>query len=278
MTNYRDLTKAEAEAALREFLDERESALRLLKERLAGDGLEPARLLDGTPESLAPLWRWLLSRLTSADAPGATDPMSVQRSAWPSWERYTTEQELVLSLESLTLLDGLVSYLAAVVRSNAPPARWEIARHRVKRYQFNNHPVLVSGKGDVHHFLPELAAVDARAALLGVRESPHDTMAMYAREIIQQLNEAEGTPAKPPASEPLVEVEDLRNQPGEYDFEIGLSDELAHTRSADVDELVHALLREDGVKEVLREDRDMILVRAPSWSTDALETWILRRV
>lgn len=278
MTNYRDLTKTEAAAALQEFLDERASALSRLRERLVADGQGPAALLDGTPESLVPLWRWVLSRLTVVDAPGATDPASVPREAWPSWERYTTEKERTLSLESLTLLDGLVSYLAAVVRDRAPRARWEIARHRIKRYQFNNHPVLVSGTGEIHHFLPELLAVDARAALRGARESPDDTVAEYARELIAQLNEGESVAAGMTEPEPAFEIEDVRDEPGGYDFEIGLGDEIAHERSADVDRLVRELSGEDGIHEVLRDDRELILVQAPSWSIDALQTWIAQRI
>ncbi|KRE50928.1 hypothetical protein ASG92_26260 [Arthrobacter sp. Soil736] len=277
MTNYRDLTKPEAAAALQEFLDEREPALARLRELLVADGQDPAALLDGTPESFVPLWRWLLSRLNGPDAPGATDPASMGRLAWPSWERYTTEEEGVLSFESLTLLDGLVSYLAAVVKDRAPAARWEIARSPIKRYVHNNHPVLVSGAGEKHNFLPGLPMAHACGALLGVRESPEDAIAVYARRLIEQLNEAEGVTAEPLKPEPLVEVEDIRDEAGGYDFEIGLGEELAHERSADVDRLVRDLSREDGVKKVLREDRDMILVRAPSWSSDTLQAWILRR-
>lgn len=62
------------------------------------------------------------------------------------------------------------------------------------------------------------------------------------------------------------------------DLEIGLSDETAHGRSADVDRLVRGLSGEDGVNKALREDRDMIPVRAPSWSIEALEGWLLRRL
>jgi len=171
-----------------------------------------------------------------------------------------------------------VSYLAAVVRNRAPLARWEIARDRHKRYAYNNHPVLVSGKGEIHNFLPGLPVVYARTTLRGTRESPDDEMAEYARRLVEHLNEAEGGTAEEMEPEPLFEVEDVRDEPGGYDFEIGLSDEIAHERSAKVDRLVRKLSREDGVNEVLREDREIILVRAPSWSTDALETWFARRV
>lgn len=278
MTNYRNLTAAGAAAALQEFLDERGLALERLRERLMADGQDPAGLLDGTPESLVPLWRWVLSRLAGPDAPGATDPAAVPREAWPSWERYTTEEEPTLSLESLTLLDGLVSYLAAIVQDRAPLARWETARHPVKRYAYNNHPVLVSGTGGSHNFLPEVLMVDACGALLGVRESPEDAMAVYARELIEQLNEAGGGTAEATVVEPAFEIEDVRDEPGGYDFEIGLGDEIAHERSAYIDRMVLELSGEDGIHEVLREDRELILIRAPSWSSDALQTWIAQRI
>ena len=278
MTNYRDLTKTEAAAALQEFLDERGPALERLRERLVADGQDPAALLDGTPESLVPLWRWLLSRLTSLDTSGATDPASVPRESWPSWERYTTEEEPTLSLDSLILLDGLVSYLAAVVRKRVPLARWEIARDRHKRYQFNNHPVLVRGTGEIHNFLPDRIWISAGASLRGVRESPEDVMAVYARRLIEQLNGSDGGAAEPMVPEPAFEIEDVRDEPGGYDFEIGLGDEIAHERSADVDRLVRELSREDGIHEVFREDRELVLVRAPSWSIDALQRWMARRI
>ena len=84
MTNYLNLSKAQAAAALQEYLDERGPALERLRERLADDGQDPTVVLDGTPESLVPMWRWMLPRLTRVDDPGATDPASVPRERWPS--------------------------------------------------------------------------------------------------------------------------------------------------------------------------------------------------
>lgn len=279
MTNYRNLTKAQAATALQEFLDERGPALTRLREALVADGQDPAALLDGTVDSLVPLWRWTLSRLTWPDAPGATDPATVPREMWPSWERYTTEEEWVLSLESLTLLDGLVSYLVSVVGDRAPAARWDIARDRNKRYVYNNHPVLVSGTGENHNFLPEIPVVAARADLRGIRKSTDDKIAAYAQAVIDELNQGDSNAGEETVEpEPLVEIDDIRDEPGDYDFEIGLSDELAHPRSAEIDRLIRKLSSEDGVKDVLREDRDLILVRAPSWSADALRTWITRHI
>ncbi|HET9349630.1 MAG TPA: hypothetical protein VFO13_10860 [Arthrobacter sp.] len=278
MTNYLDLSKAKAAAALQEFLDERGPALERLREQLVADGQDPAALLDGTPESLVPLWRWMLSRFTSLDTPGATDPGSVPRQAWPSWERYTFEEEPTLSVESLTLLDGLVSYVAAVVQERAPLARWEVVRHPIKRYAYNNHPVLVSGKGEDHNFLPGVPTVDARAALNGVRESPDDRMADYTLRLIERLNGPTEVTDAPMEEEPPFEIEEVRDEPGGIDFEIGLSDEIAHVYSLKVDGLVRKLARQDGILEAVREDRELILVRAPSWSAETLELWLAPRL
>lgn len=226
----------------------------------------------------------MLSRLTTPDAPGAADPASVPQEVWPSWERYTLEEENVLSLESLTLLDGLVSYLAAVVLDRVPAARWEIARHRTKSYVDKNYPVLVSGTGENHNFLPAAPAGGSRGALPGVQERSDNWVARYAQFLIDDLNPTEEAIAPTEVVtvqaidlEPLFEVEETRDEPGGYDFEIGLSDELAHPRSDGVDRWVIERAGEDGVSEVYREDRKIIQVRARSWSVADLEAWVTRR-
>lgn len=276
--NYREMTPAQAAGALQEYLDERGPALVRLRERLVADGQDPAVVLDGTPESLVPLWRWMLSRFTRLDASGATDPASVPPEELPSWERYLPGKEPTLSLESLKLMDGLVSYLAEVVQERAPLARWDFASHRVKGYLLNKHPVLVSGAGEVHNFLPMIPLIDARGVLHGVREPSDEAMLDYARRLIDNLNgPGENTDALM-EPEPLFEVEDVRDEPGGYDFEIWLSDEIAHVWSLKVDWLVRRLFREEGIIEAYREDREVILVRAPSWSADALDAWFGRRL
>ena len=64
--------------------------------------------------------------------------------------------------------------------------------------------------------------------------------------------------------EPPFEIEEVRDEPGGIDFEIGESDEIAHVYSLKVDGLVRKLARQDGILEAVREDQELILVRAPS--------------
>lgn len=162
-----------------------------------------------------------------------------------------------------------MSYLAAAVRKRAPLVRWEMARDRHKRYHFNNHPVLVSGTGEVHNFLPDRLWISAGASLRGVRESPEDAMAVYARRLIEQLNEGDGRAAEPMVPGPAFEIEDVRDEPGGYDFEVGLGDEIAHERSVEVDRLIRELSREDGIHEVFREDRELVRARGGRQRWDA---------
>lgn len=77
------------------------------------------------------------------DRRGATDPASVSREAWSSWERYTGRRSG--SFESPALIDGLISYLATAVRDRASATRSDIARHPVRRHELNNQPILTSG-------------------------------------------------------------------------------------------------------------------------------------
>lgn len=231
-------------------------------------------MLDSTVDSLIPLWRWILSNLTQPDAPGATDTATVPWTDWPSWERFTREEEKVLSMESLHLLDGLVSYLAVVVQRYAPSARWEIAHHRIKRYHVNQHSVLTSGPGEAHIFLPVIAGM-ARGHLRGTFESPDDEIAKYAQAVIDRLNQEEAglTEEVTGEDEPLVEVEDLGDDPRRgRELEMALREDIAHERSRLLSRMGKELRHEDGARRVIREDREVFLV-ATSWSTEQLLGW-----
>ncbi len=273
---YLNMSKRQAMAAFQEYLDERGPALERLRGALTADGYDPDSLLDGTVESLIPLWRWIVSHLARRDALGATDPASVPRKEWPSWERHTREEETTLSFESLVLLDGLVSYLGVVIQTHAPTARWEIARHRIRRYVVNQHPVLVSGGGENHCFLPGVPQSHACGLLRGMSEVPDDTIANYARGTIDYLNAEGRTDEDPAADEPLAEVEDLGGDGLRgRELEVSLREDIAHEHSRVVDRLVRALAQQDGITKVLREDREVLLVATPGWTTGQLEDWVL---
>ncbi|WP_188538654.1 hypothetical protein [Kocuria dechangensis] len=91
MTNYRTMTKRQAAKALDEYLAERSAALDRLGAELAADGVDPEAMLDGTPDSLTPLWRWVATRIVGLeDAPAPVSPDAPAPPEWPSWARCTS--------------------------------------------------------------------------------------------------------------------------------------------------------------------------------------------
>jgi hypothetical protein len=264
MTLYREMTEAEAAAALEEFLRDRPPGLRRLTESLRADGHDPA-LLDGSPESLTPVWRWAKSQLALKDDPGHSEPPV--GAELPSWQRYSMGYEPMLSASSVQVLDGVISYLCEVLERAVPEAHWRVGLDRVKGYHWQNHPVLALGKAeaDPADFVPGRA----RAHLDGFKESPDDDLTVVARALAADLSgEGEGATAE---DEPLVEVDELEGE--EHDFELSVHDEIAHEHSATVDQLVEALARQAGVVEAFREDRERVLLRAPDWTAQRVDEW-----
>ena len=268
MLTYEKMNKQEAAAALHEFLDERPGALAHLTRYLAGHSEDTVRL-DGTVESLIPLWRWAKSVLTerTTEAAGADGP------AGPSWLRYSIGTEPTLSAESIAVLDGVISYLCRVVEQGAPEAQWRVGHHRIKSYMWQNHPMLAHNSEEVP--LPHLVPGLARGQASGERPSDDDKLARTAAGVIQRLNGTDEETAV--EDEPLVEVEDLGEDTLRgRELEVSLREDIAHEYSRQVDRLVKTLAKEDGITSVIRADREVLLVATPGWNTAQLQEWVTR--
>ncbi|MDR6415603.1 hypothetical protein [Pseudarthrobacter sulfonivorans] len=263
---YEDLTKQEAAAALKEFLAERDPALAGLRQRLGADGQE--HMLDGTVESLVQVWRWAKSRLLTQQ-PGQETPSG---GSTPTWLRHFLGTEPTLSPESLDLVDGLVSYFCRVVERGAPNAQWQVGYHRIKSYRWQNHPVLAADRGE--HQLAAMVAGIARGQASGGVPSDDGKLARAATAIIDLLNG--GGEEEAADDEPVVEVEELDDDPHRgREFEVALREDVAHEHSRTVDRLVKKLATEEGVTRAFREDREVLLVTAPTWDAGRLRDWVL---
>lgn len=273
MTSYHEMSKAEAAAALEEFLLERPPALRRLERRLYGDGIDPGPLLDGSTRSLTALWTWAREQLAArgGDAP--------QAGSWPSWLRHGSGPERLLSDDSIDLVHGLTSYLCRVVERGAPHAGWRVGHDQVRNYGDENRPVL--GLGREEFALGEYVAVAARRHVRGSRPDlqppglppitppEDDNLTVLARSLVTHLSGGGTLVAGSP--EPLVAA--ARASGGDDEWELALSDEVAFEHSGLVDEMVAALRQEPAIEDVSREDRETILLRASGWTQESLEAW-----
>lgn len=268
MLSYEKMNKQKAAAALHEFLEERPRALERLTRHLAEHSADTVKL-DGTVESLIPLWRWVKSVLTER----TTDTAESDASSIPSWLRYGIGTEPTLSPESIAIVDGAISYLCRVVEQGAPGAQWRVGYHRIKSYMWQNHPMLVHNNEEVP--LADLVPGLARGQASGRLPSDDDKLARMAAAVIERLN---GTDEETGAEdEPLIEVEDLGEDALRgRELEVSLREDIAHEYSRQVDRLVKTLAKEDGITRVIREDREILLVTTPSWHTAQLQEWVTR--
>jgi len=267
---YEKMKKREAAEALREFLDERPQALENLTRHLADHSVATVNL-DGTVESLTPLWRWVKSVLTERTAEALEEDASNN----PTWVRYDIGIEPTLSTESIAIIDGVISYLCRVVEQAAPQAQWGVGYNRIKSYIWQNHPVLTRDNEVIP--LPDLVPGLARGQASGRRPSEDDKLARMAAAVIEALN---GTEEETVAEdEPLVEVEDLgEDELRGRELEVSLREDIAHEYSREVDRLVKALAREEGISGAVREDREVLLVTTTSWNTEQLQQWVTRYI
>jgi hypothetical protein len=270
MTDYKGLDPAAAALALHEFLDERGPALERFRDSLVADGQDPDEVLDGTVESLRRVWPWVKSMLTGGGAGGGatTEPNAGNA---PSWLRYSLGNIPELSPASISIVDGLISYVCQVVQQSAPAARWRVGHLPVGSYVWQNHPVLaVSDTGWALGEMVQRSTHPTGGRIL----SPDAELALRIAAVIDNLNQIPGDAA---GDEPFIEVEDLGADPQRgRELELSLREDLAHRHTQVVDRMVRNLAKEDGITGVIREDREVVLVATATWQPARLHEWATR--
>lgn len=264
--HYMTMTRRQAAAAFEQHVAERPAALEHLRSELAADDHDPDALLDGTPESLTPLWRWVREHITATEYRARVEGEEPP-AWWPGWFTYLGRGPEWPD-RCVIILDGFVTYVEEVILRGAPSAYRAMCTDPIKRYWAQHHPSLTSPQRP--GFLSVVGNVNAHAGGAWKRQSePRDEQfTVYARAVIQELTHGR-EPADPPTPRPLVEV---TLEAGEFDAM--LRDDLAHDHSRKVDRMVRELRTEPGVRSAHREDREVLLVRAPDWSAADLERWL----
>lgn len=265
-TPYRLMTDEQAAAALEEFLTERSAALERLRAELTDHGMDPGALLDASPASLTPLWNWIAGRRVELAADPAAGVPVLPRAQWPSWARHSVTGVRVPSATMDILVDGLVSYLAVVIITGAPNARWGLGSPEDPRHHLHHHPVLIGNGHQV--FVPTLPLGGMLRLKRGERSLHATELEQYAAGVIADLRTG------PPA------LDGLQDSPVEVvaepeSFDVGVHPVVAERSSHLVDRMAHELAGLRGIDSVLRSAPDALQVRAPDWHADDLERWLL---
>ncbi len=264
-TPYRLMTVQQAFAALEEFLAERPAALERLRAELTDHGMDPNTLLDASPASLTPLWHWITGRRTELAANPAAGVPVLPREQWPSWARHSVTGVRVPSATMDVLVDGLVSYLAVVIITGAPNARWGLGSPGDPRHHLHHHPVLI-GRGH-QVYVPTLPLGGVLRLKRGEKSLHATELEQYAVGVITDLR-TNPHAVDSPQDSPV----DVVAEPASFD--IGVHADIAQRNSRLVERMAHELARLRGIDSVLRSAPDALQVHAPDWHADELEQWL----
>ncbi|MHC5560845.1 hypothetical protein [Kocuria sp. U4B] len=261
---YEDMSQAQAADALDEFLAERSPALEHLRTAGAAHGLDPDVLLEDTPESVGPVWEWISTRAAELGVDPRPLDQDPTRSSWPSWARHGMLVDPHPPAQTLALVDGFTSYLARIITTAIPVAKWRIGEHRLGNYPMLNYPVLTAAG---HHvFLPGIPLYSAYQSAHGRDPMSGTEMAAHTRRTLAALRGE--NPVADAVEDPLVTVV------AEVDcFDLGLRADLAADHPELVERMITELTDRDGVASVHRYGPDALVVDAPDWNETRLKLW-----
>ncbi|GEO96650.1 hypothetical protein [Kocuria turfanensis] len=262
---YEWMTVEEAADALHRYLAERAPALDRLREALARHGRDPKRVLNGSPESVAPLWQWLNTRFDQLGVAEQTLEEDPTRGTWPSWARHGKLVDPHPPAETIALVDGFVTYLGELLTAAVPGARWQAGEHRIAHHPLLNYPVLAAGRHQV--FLPAMPLYSAYQSAHGRDPMSGAEMLGHVHRTIAALRGE--SPAAATAGEPLVNVVAEVGC-----FDVGLRADLVEQHPEVVERLVAELADRDGVVSVHRYGPHALVVDVPDWDELRLQLWL----
>lgn len=267
-----ELPAAEARAILDRHVSGRAERLATFMAEVKRRG-GPADRLDGSIESLEPLWSWFLAehrprrwfggphRMPSS--PTADAVMRSGDSPW--WYDFHPLFAQEMGPYLAGLVTGLADYVFACAMRSRPDARWTLGKGRsMAHFQ---HPVLhIDGRGEIDYAIP-IALV--RLGLRGERNEEPNALRRWLEQWLgmDPAHEAElERLARPLAAYAVEAIDDSR-----FTHQVSFDDVISHRQGRRIARLVEALVAEPGVEEAVREDREIVLVRAPGLSATDLE-------
>lgn len=267
-----ELSPAEARAVLDRYVagqPERLAAFRAEVERRGG----PADRLDLSIGSLGPLWRWFLEEHRPRRWFGGPHRMpstpasdeQLRRSDPPWWYDHHPELGQILGPYLARLVTGLADYFFACAIHARPGSRWALGTGRT--YAYFQHPVLgLEGRGERDYANPLFAA------LQGLRGQANDDPDALQRLLERWLGMDPAYEAEMERlARPLAVYAVSAVERGRFTHEVAFDDVVAHRQERRIAGLVAGLEDEPAVEEAVHEDREVILVRAPTLSVSDLE-------
>jgi hypothetical protein len=263
---FSELPKSEARQIFEWFVSGREARTDAFVDevkRLGG----PAERLDRSIDSLEPLWKWYVARVRGpwwrramgGEARNAMNDEQMRAQDPPWWYDFHPKWGQQMGTRTARLASGLIDYYFAVAeRASAGPG-WVMGSRR-SQPSYQEPAFDIEGRGARNYSLPLIMSLRALEATHG-GDRPE-----ALRKLMEQwlgLDPAWEAEMRRLA-EPLPAWHVLAVDHPAFTHQVSVRSDLAWHMTRRVDRLVGALAAEPGVEAAVREDREVILVRAPS--------------
>jgi hypothetical protein len=214
------------------------------------------------------VWSWITEHQAQLAAHPDEGSAVEPRERWPSWARHTVTSLKIPSATMFTLLDGLVSYLALVLITGAPTARWALGSPEDAGHHLYHHPVLTGAGHQV--FVPTLPMGGMLRLKRGQPSLGATELTDYAVAVIKDLREDLGSvPAVDPPLDPPVVVVAAPEV-----FDVGVRADIVTEHPRLMGRMAAELTTQDGVTTVDRVGPDALEVHAPDLEADDLHRWL----
>ena len=140
---FRALSDDEAKRYFEEYVGRAKERIEMLRGTFYETGGGDEDELGKDPESLVPLWKWAKGRLYIREF---TAEELKHIGSVPQFFRDLRLGNRPLSAESLILVNDIGYYLGETIIFNLKGVHWAIGKEKVRRYLYENQPLL-KGKG-----------------------------------------------------------------------------------------------------------------------------------
>lgn len=234
----------------------------------------PLNELDLSVGSLEPLWEWFVR--AHRHRWYSSDPYRMPRHPLrldevrpddpiPWWAPFHPGFYLELGPRLATLIEGFSAYVFESMLRAHPGSRWAMGKGR-SNASFQAPVLQLEGRGEVDYGGPIVTVLHGLRGEHGT-DRPDQLRIGVERWVGMDLEwdvqmAALSRPVAPFAVGPC--------QHPHFTHVISFDDRIGHQQSARIDRLVGRLASENGIEAAVREDREVVLLRAPEMEADSL--------
>jgi plasmid stabilization system protein ParE len=256
-----ELSASEARPVFERFVAERPMRLAAFVEDVRRSG-GPADSLDRSLDSLDAIWLWFLDQAPRA---AAADDASMPAAGAPWWYEFHPAWGLALGPELAAVATGLSDYFFECLLEHVPAAEWRMSSRSATR----RHPVLaIPNRGEVVYTAPLGLAVNAARDSIHADRRPN-ALRRLAEVWLGLDPEHEALAAS--IARPLPPYAVDAAEGGRFTHVLSFGEAVAHRQAGRIRRVVESLAAEPAIEDVIREDREVVLIRAPYSSTAEVE-------